>query len=191
MTKAEKEKMRVALARDVIRTIRGSRTIEIQDGAYIEGGLAYRIEEQIECKNGSKDARTVIKRFMRQGESCSVCAKGALLIAHVLRNDKMSLRKFHKLGRSMGACTVVKKNYPRGIGFTARQLDEIEGLFEGGVLGAARDHFTSEQLDIVRDWYGKRMSWTGYREPDIYDPGLRLIAIMKLVIKNKGKKILL
>ena len=193
--KQSKAEQRVTLARDVIRQIQG--WLEVEAGAYITGDLFYTITDQVELENGGKqDARKVLKKLRREGEPCTVCAKGALLIAHVLRNDKMKLERFQKLADGLLACSSPGSGtYPRGIAFTAKQLDEIEGLFEGGIVGEeTKRFFTSEEEQAVKDWYGYQdpcTPWSGFLIPRIESDHERLIAIMRLVIKNKGKKILL
>src|SRR5215813_1413937 len=99
--KLSKAEMRVTLAKDVIRTIKYNQSVVVTEGQYLGGSLGRSIEDMIdEDLDGSiekQDARDVIKRLLKDGAICSICAKGALLLSHVLRNDKMTLGRFNTL----------------------------------------------------------------------------------------------
>lgn len=183
--------MRVTLAKDVIRTIKTNNAVSVEQGSYIDGRLSEVLNDMVELEDkGRTDARKVLKRL--KGTPCIICAKGALLLTHVLRNDKMNLQRFVDLAADMNGCSDLRAGtYPAGIAFTRRQLDEIEGLFEGQVIGReAAAAFTETQHQTIRNWYSEGADIYGYREPKL-DHDERLIAIMKLVVKSKGKKILL
>ena len=191
---------RVQLAKDVIKHVSSyDNQIEVSAGSYIEGNLAYVIAQKLDYGNDDdvpesdddvpeSDAREFLKATLPK-TPCDVCAKGALLISHVLRNDKMSLKRFYELSHNMSSCTLSgtdtlcgRETYPKGIAFTPKQLDEIEALFEGDVVGRARDSFTDLQLSEMRNWH---------IDNNTYDSLDLLVRIMKLVIKNKGAKVLL
>jgi hypothetical protein len=168
-TKAEK--MRVALAKDVQLQLK-SRAFRVETGNYCSG-TAYDTVYNLGDTKPDGDVRNLVGSKLTK---CTVCAKGALLIAHVLRNDKITVDEFIDF-----ADGGLKEDNPVD-SFTDKQWAEIEILFEGesighyDILGERNVEFLIEYNNLVLD---------------DYDEKNRLRQIMQLIIDSAGKRVLL
>lgn len=166
-----KPEMRVALARDVIKQLKTKQLVATH-GGYVTGPLKNKANRKNWADDSSDDLnmRDLIKGEFKE-DSCYVCAKGALFLAHILRNDKVTLNQF------LNAQFVPSKTNPLVPAFTPRQLEEIECLYEGFT------YLDGTNAALVKvEAANKQIKGRGQE---------RLIAIMKLIIRNKGKKIVL
>jgi len=191
----KRTEMRVALARDVLKQIKASR-LRVVSGRYVDGPLQTALKRKLNSAAPDMwspvpdevcnlDARDLIKGEFK-GKPCSTCAKGALFVAHVLRNDKVTLERFVNVELQHLTSTVENEGEENPIpAFTPRQLDEIEMLFESQSFFNAHhdgETWTRNQLNKLR---GYRLKLKGKAAR------VRLETIMKLIIRNKGRKIVL
>ncbi len=169
-TKAEK--MRVLLAQDVQAQLRKRGGFRVETGSYIDGAL-YDKACAISEDQGDKDARTVLKGELTK---CTVCAKGALFIAHIIRNDKVTVDELIEASDgSLSDETLVDA-------FTNQQWAEIEALFED-----AGEYYNRAELGDTNFEFLKEYAQILLSEDD----KTRLSQIMQLIIDSNGKRVLL
>jgi hypothetical protein len=168
LDKIPKAEARVLIAKDVIKQLKAKK-LRALSGTYVRvrqnrGGKLFR-DQDVE---DGLDVRDVLRQRAKQ---CDVCAKGAILIATIMKFDNMpvmpeflSSDAFDVLG--MVACG----NRYDGF-FSQGQLDQIERAFENPELD---DCVTLNPL-MVKYPRGKR---DGDHN--------RLIAIMENIIDNGG-----
>lgn len=169
LTRAEK---RVMIARDVIAALR-AKALDAKEGSYVYIDTTRTTERYW----GGTYETNVYNKFLKdsdQSESfqkllpslpdCKVCAKGAIFVCAVARQNKVETAKADDVREFEGEA--LSENL-RGI-FSARQLDLIEAEFEREDM----------QFTLGPGW-----------EPvmkEREDPTERMIAIMKNIIRNKG-----
>lgn len=159
MTASEK---RVALAEDVIKHVRAEFMI-VESGTY--AAMDYyksRGHEELGAREFLKENKN----------SCTVCAKGALMCANILERNECSVGDF-----DAGNLTI--KSRLRGI-FGSGQLDLIECCFEQSVQ---YDEANILWTETGRSKLAERAIKMGGRYTT--DKG-RLVGIMKNIIKNNG-----
>ena len=183
MTKTEQ---RVALAKDVIKQLT-KKELRAVKGEYVSGPLSKAarqlndISEYSESGfiylNENLDMRDLINNQLK-AKTCTVCVKGALFLAHILRNDKVTLDEF--INVELGNLRDKEASCPIPA-FTPRQLDEIEMLYES-------DGFFRGRVINWSDNDIKKFKTIRKRLPS--KPDERLKAIMRRIIKNKGRSII-
>lgn len=152
MTAAQK---RVAIARDVIKQLKIKLTSACH--LYFWG----EIDDIIGGANPLSDVRELIKKSNVKENLCEVCAKGALVIAHILRFNGVNVSDFRRAENRIGNESPIPY-------FSDRQFNLIEALYEGN--GVDDDS-----------------SWRKfYRRIDCLFDEERIIAIMKEIIRRKG-----
>lgn len=146
---------RVAIMEDVLALTRDNKGIQIQTGSYCE----------VDSDESSVDLQTVVNT---KPSSCTVCAMGAIFLAHAHLFDQVQLHnKYGNLGAGDSTIIEALKGY-----FSEDQLRLIELAFEGYSVDDFEDH--------TMEPYGQK--WK-----DQYDsPRLRVRAIAQNVIRNKG-----
>lgn len=162
LTDAQK---RVAIAKDALLWLESS-PVKIQGGSY----LTFSRKSVPDSASGKDyDARTLIE----QGESCSCCAMGMLLYAHIRRLDQVSVYVGPGDACGFGDSTVKSAaNY-----FPIEHLRLIECAFEGFFV------HKEAGLDIPKGLksYGRQWNAAFPRQKR-----KRLAAILKNIIRNKG-----
>jgi len=159
--KLNKAGKRVAIAKDVIKSL-SEKIIKANSGNYISNAR-WGLEEDDQ-----------IQGTILGGETCNVCAMGAILISKArLCNDvKFSdIQSTTKKARKGGLIVYNLKGL-----FSVKQLRLIEVAFEGSVYeeGCNLSQKNIDKAKLIYDKY--------YFE----DEEINLIAIMKNIIKNNG-----
>lgn len=171
---------RVVIAKDVIELI-AVKVARVRRGTY----LSLIIDDAV-------DGRQLIGEQLnghlnKEEVRCEVCAKGALLLSHINRNNnyRISPNFFGDIRSDELNSQNAVMSRLSGI-FYERQLNAIETAFEKGVVildsdlvcGKTADGFFKE-TDFAKDCiaFGKKYK----------DDKRRLIGIMNNVIKNKGQ----
>lgn len=158
-TAEAKRKMRVRIAKDVLELLKQRKFI-VSPGIYLD-------TKMIVPKSWLKKATQVGKKLLTK--PCTVCAMGALFVAEVVRNDKLNFAQlnnsnFIEEGRPLTVGRAVMDDRLRRF-FTERDLQDIEGYFEGW----------GYQDRTVNFWI---KSYPDARQ--------RLRAIMRNIIRNEG-----
>jgi len=187
----KRTEQRVALAKDVLKQI-ASKQYTIMHGEYIGGALhneaveldsrrAFNTQYRYTQPKKEQDMRDLLEGDLK-GAGCKVCSKGALFMAHILRNDRVTLSEFVNVSLGYIQQSVKKDGRKNPIpAFTPRQLDEIEVLFEGKSFIDGNAFSTSEGLKLK----------AALKKLFRLSPENRLAAIMRRIIRNKGTKVVL
>lgn len=155
MTPSEK---RVTLAKDVISQLKKNK-LSAQSGIYVDLLLDNKVE----------DSEQLNKVLKKQG-TCEVCAKGALFISHIMRNNHFTIGDYYSCHKTTYNEKIKKRLDSL---FSLSQLELIEKAFEGETHD--NDLKDNDLIDLANEFY------------DYYeDDKERLIAIMNNIIKNKG-----
>lgn len=154
MTPSEK---RVTLAKDVISQLKKEK-LNACSGTYL-------MIDNLDNVEVNEQLNKVLKK---QG-TCEVCAKGALFISHIMRNNHFTIADYHSFSKTDNE----KIKERLGSLFSLPQLELIEKAFEGeNVDNDLKDGTLIDLADEFHDNYK--------------DDTERLIAIMQNIIKNKG-----
>jgi hypothetical protein len=164
MKQTKKEKLRVQIARDVLKHL-NTRGVKVKTGQYVDGPVYEAMYERSCDLELDQDAQ----KLLRKVKPCTICAKGAILIAHVLRNDKMNALSFQNW-----ADGDLKDGDPTGA-FPSNMWRAIETLFE-------RDDDVG--LRSVAEY--RLIDWAAAHLPS--NDKKRLRAIMNRIIKTKGNE---
>lgn len=151
----DKAKARVLIAKDVIAQL---------DARKLEAGGFY----QIICHgiDRNADAKSHLPA------KCRVCAKGAVLLAHIERFNSVTVGEALNANHETAAA---KATY-----FSVKQLDEIEAAFEGGFIGDAPSPTAEKTAYRWATRYPHVLASDHFHRND------RLRAIMSNIIRNKG-----
>lgn len=141
-------KKRVAIAKDALKQIK-LRNFIVETGTYCDVDI-------------KKDLSGNLKKIL-QTEQCTVCAKGALFAADILKRGNYNFNDNNALPLWFSAKESQTTERLKGI-FSTKQLDLMEIAFEGYYEDEAAYNFFSKYKDNEE----------------------RLIAILENVIKNEG-----
>lgn len=161
----------VAVAEDVIKTIRAENNIQIRKGSYFGGRFKLDVVDE------NAELQHLLPEIERQG--CSVCARGAAFLSHVRLFDNF------KASRVLGRTDDHDFNYDAGCGwhttentlqdtFSEQTRNLIECAFE-----MSRNHRYGVSLELAQGAVE-----FGVRFPKDDE---RLVAIMENVIANDGE----
>lgn len=164
LTKAEK---RVRIAKDALAQIR-TKKVEVQSGTYCD-------IFSNKLKEGSQ-LNKILPTL--EADSCTVCAKGALFLAHVDRFNKLKIEDNGAF--SANNSQIIDRL--KGI-FSIGQLDTIEAAFEMGVTQDAEHILWDHSTAVEETELAKRAIAFGEEYSDDLD---RLVAILENIIENKG-----
>jgi hypothetical protein len=165
---------RVLIAKDVITLLRGPNPKLVAETGHI---FNFSTSDALENPD-EKDAQ----KFFKGAKQCVVCAKGAILVASILRFDHV------KMAKLTDGCDdtyyIYESDYLSKLGslngvFRPRMLAEIEWLFEDDEVDDCCGYFTCDE--------GHRLAHKCAMLPADEKP--RLIAIMRLLVENKGEKV--
>lgn len=185
-TKAEK---RVLIAADVIDQIKTKR-LKARSLAWIIPESLDRFQASFEAERINSSAvygadASVQQLFLsKKMEPCNCCALGGLFMSCTLYNNKTTVRELDAARLDLGS-RIFDPGVPRPSNglttfFSAQQLQLIELAFEGGYGffdDTDTDTYTYDDvLDKAHDFYLAHE-----------DDEKRLLAIMRNIIKNKGK----
>lgn len=154
MTDSEK---RVTLAKDVISQLKKNK-LNACSGTYL----------MIINLDNVEDNEQLNKVLKKQG-TCEVCAKGALFISHIMRNNHFTVGDYYSCRKNDNE--KIKERLDSL--FSLSQLELIEKAFEG----ESHDNELKDStlIDLANEFHY-------YYEDDEE----RLIAIMNNIIENKG-----
>lgn len=160
MTEAER---RVEIAKDVKESIQAGEYGKIATNHYVYG-----------CFESSGKMCPTRQDIQAIKQSCSMCARGALLISRVAKFNKLS---FHDLSARNGKAWTDEEETTEGLkgAFTERQLKSIEQAFEGWDSDGTR-------LEGVRDEDDPHVVFHN-SHPNAED---RLLAIVQNIIDHDG-----
>lgn len=167
-SRMSKKAKRVAIAKDVLKHIKA--------GSLVPNRGAYFISNEVrEAQMEIPYEETVELQGLLQGKTCEVCAKGAIFIADIIKNDDFAVNYWIDIDDGDMMCNRLEGIFERG------QLDLIECAFEGGIISdetnILRSHLENTPLaDKAEKFFNK---YNG-------DPEKVLTAIMKNIIKNDG-----
>jgi hypothetical protein len=157
------ERKRVAIAKDVIRSIELDKIITPNSGIYFDNRYFNRIYYYDETSDF--EIRDIL---LENTPECTACAIGSMFLCTVLRDDNLSVKEFN---------TTHEQNF-RGIirrFFDEAQLDLIECAFERSPRYCTKLSNLDDDVQKAVN-FGKK--YTKDRN--------RLIAIMKNIIRNNG-----
>jgi hypothetical protein len=158
------EKQRVAIAKDVIRSIGSEDTITPKPGTYLDN---WNFDEA-RFYYSDKYNMEIRDILLQDLPECSACAIGSMFVCAILRDDDLTLYKFReKHGEDYRV--KLRKFFSQG------QLDLIECAFETS-YGYNRLGRTGK---IVSQAVKFGMKYDNDRE--------RMLAIMKNIVTNKGE----
>lgn len=152
---------RVLVAKDVIAQLKTGKLIATT-GKLVEVATKRGVElfRESDVANGL-DVRDVLEK---RAKSCTVCAKGAILIATIMRFDRLPISPGME---AYGLDSMARGTSYKSV-FSSGAMENIEDAFEGFA---------------VWGWGIDGTPW-----PRKYpDPRDRLIAIMENVVRNKGR----
>jgi hypothetical protein len=174
---------RILIANDVIQQIR-AKTLIARRGYY---NVDPDSVSDVKFGLGDNDD---IQNAVCKLKECTVCAKGALLIAQIKRFDKVTLGHFAKACSFYG-CESASSPLTRL--FTPRQMAEMEYIFEGEHHSWNTSLKSHEyvKLNAFKEELCQRFTqgvnlYDGYGNADDV-----LIAIMEKIIDNDGRRIVL
>jgi hypothetical protein len=159
---------RVAIAKDVIRSVLEDKTIKPQAGVYFEsnsldGTLNNMRYEEID--ESSIEFRDV---FLKKLHECTACAVGSMFVCSMLRDDNLTITEFRE---SFDNKHVLRRFFSSG------QIYLIESAFERDNMHWCNEDWELEQDNIYAAIkFGER--YTNDKK--------RLIAIMQNIIDNNG-----
>jgi len=167
LTKAEK---RVAIAKDVLKYV-GKGKFEARGGVYYR---AIELSNEFDSLSGyDSDKPVELQKILQKATSCTVCAKGALLFADILKKNECKMSEF-ELGDKEEQNFIAERLTKD---WTIKQLGLIESAFEENGQYAIEVGYSAKMADRVEQ----------YREDKrVDDDESALISIMKNIIKNKG-----
>lgn len=169
MTPSQK---RVAIAKDVIKHLRSEKINTTFDHRKIYAGNGY-LAIPIEEAPRKNDVGRQWQSVLRGVETCSVCAKGAVFVATMLRFNNCKVdRPLAGEDRNGQIGSSEMTRHLRGY-FSKQQLDLIESAYEACAVNDTR-----AEDDAVA--FGQQFAST------LADRSDRLIAIMQNIIKNNG-----
>lgn len=156
---------RVALAKDVLEQIKAKR-YSPTSGVYVEVNATEAAEE---FGLSNLDDLEANKALLTGMASCTVCAKGALFMSHVMKTNDCTIDQANNSDDSDSIGDRLDDIFDRD------QLDLIESAFE-------RDSNHCSGTDNSDDLVDKAVDF-GYKYSN---SDKRLIGIMNNIIKNKG-----
>jgi len=180
--KLTKSQRRIIVIKDALAQIRSNKLIPRR------GVVVDFLDRSIFDRERRIDAKPLIEElFKTQVEICNTCARGALLISTIHKENNFQLCDF-EIG---GAFDPDSKTDTRLLElFSERQLAMIEEAFEYGTFEDDQDlegsiyhynqltdefHFTQEELRMLHEFHEQYLS-----------DEERLIAILKNMLKNRG-----
>lgn len=171
-SKMSKANQRVAIAKDVIMTIKAKK-IKISQGSYVTND---ELSEEI----GNYEKPVELQKLLAKvDEPCEVCAKGAMFICDIMRRNDFKVSDNTNIEDERIISKRLSQYFPQ------QQLDLIECAFEEGVQ---QDY--TKTLSIRNDdgnWIYSEIAKEAMEFGERYKRSEdRLIAIMKNIIKNNG-----
>lgn len=181
---ATKKERRLAILKDAVAQIK-AKTYDATPGAVVEGGIQDLIEEIKDLSADTKeilgignDAKSIVLKFIKNQKGlgeCEVCARGALLLSTVAKENKFEIDELAAVCADGGS---YYENSDADMRLTAlfppTQLMMMETAFEG----CHNLHHLGEELHD---------KCVAYHDDAPYDPNKRLIAIFMNAIKNGGE----
>jgi len=141
MTPKQRMKMRVSIAKDVLKMIAADK-IEPTHGTYLDG---------VGVGSFSKTSRAQLDAKLKRAK-CEVCALGSLFVAEVIKNDKLTCGIFAQASDLDRQGAMRERLAPF---FTVEELESIEGAFEGRDYGdkpcGATDTLTKIMNIIIKN----------------------------------------
>lgn len=158
-----KNKQRVAIARDVIASLR--------KGLYKAEAGTYLLMEDT-TKSGNEYVRTSIVNLEKEGVVCEVCAIGSMFVSSIKKTGAKAMTDSdNKMIRSLSYV------------YTKKELRTLEMCFEGSDINATFEDCDEDDKDfqLSKDAKSFYKENGGYRQDE-----RRLMAIMENIIENKG-----
>lgn len=167
-SRMSKKAKRIAIAKDVLKHIKAGALIPTS-GWYFKSSEVRDVQREIPF------TETRELQELLQGKTCQVCAKGALFISDILKNDDFQVGTYTDIDEGGIMCDRLEGIFERG------QLDLIECAFEGGTVTDATgilsdDNGNTPLADKAEKFHDKNND----------DSEKILTAIMKNIIKNDG-----
>ncbi len=178
MTNKKRKESRIAVIKDAIKWIRTG-FLRPEEGHVIDVSVLDVPDKKVELQ-------PILKNFFKKKtkdassfKSCSVCARGALLLSTVARSNDYCVNLDLVVSKTGGYNHTKKSKAKSTIDrrleqiFDGEQLALIECAFEKGMNAEV---LSDEQYGKARDF--------GYQYP--YSDNDRLLAIFKNILKNDG-----
>lgn len=174
LSEAKKRQLRVQIARDVIEQIISGATVPIRGVVIRDWSLgANLINESLRVIPTCSAIQNSAKRL----KNCGVCAKGAVLLAHIKRHDSVSASELVSAmtdNDTVGDVKSLARIFPK------KMLAEMETLFEQRGFDGNRKLLGGDELDgLVGE------STMHYSK----SPAARLMEIMLNLISSGGKSV--
>jgi len=173
----EQRKKAISLAKDVLVRVIPSKKFEATQGVYVRvKGLSANFENS---------AQNLFKELAKESEklenvNCKICAIGSMIVADVIKNNKLTISKMERIGVDSEIGNIQKKIGPLN-------ANCIEGAFEDGVCtvyeSALPEKYNSEEWEEKANRIAEKAGYHFKRDPK---PKQRLISIFTNVIRNNG-----
>jgi hypothetical protein len=195
MTKTKKKKLtkverRIAVVKDAIKQIK------LNKYAAKAGEVVSPLGELHTLAHEDIPAQEVLKNLLKRKDGvpiCKVCARGALLVSTIHKENDFILSDFNNCDMSYGEDGMTDKRLEKL--FSGRQLALIEQAFEEG-----NEHFWDSTIgDPENEEYYKRYALnsghlsekeikkcTIFHDKKFNNDTDRLLGIFKNIVKNKG-----
>lgn len=165
MNAAEKKELRIAIAKDVLKRLRGKKLIPLQ-GTYVRP--ANRVFDLFDDEDSQQSQAQ--KHLDKLTDGCRVCALGAMFCSYVALKNKAKVFEF------LNSDSFYDVEYRLKQAFSYSQLELIEGAFEGTWIQRESQLENADEIMAFVDKYAC--------------PRERMRAIMKNIIKNDGTFVL-
>lgn len=156
MTKKEK---RIAVITDALKWIK-RKSVNVRTSF---GYLIY--DNDLPSEFVGRSLQGELRKLITASKPCSVCAKGALFLAHVDRFNKVTINSDSQIMNEDPICEPLLKE------FSSEQLDLVEACFED-LLNSAKGRLLRNPFD------------------QYHNPQKRLEMILKSMLENDGELIL-
>lgn len=161
------EQRRIAVIKDAIKQVKqGKYTVLAQNG-YVRFTQEFKGQGACEL---NVQAKPLISGNKLDIDACEVCAKGALLVSQVRRENVLTLKQLENAGARNGRLDAL---------FSKTNLDNVEAYFEGAYFEGSN---TTKSFKVQKN----AVSPTEFHEQNEDDRG-RLLIILENMLANKGK----
>lgn len=156
------EQRRIAIIKDAIKQVKQGKYIVMAQNGYVRFVQEFKGQEACEL---NVQAKPLISGNKLDQDACEVCAKGALLVSQVRRENVLTLKQLENAGPRNGRLDAL---------FSKTNLDNVEAYFEGSNM--------TKSFKVQKN----AVSPTEFHEQNEDDRD-RLLIILENMLANKGK----
>lgn len=192
--KKTKQQRRIEILKDAISQIKANK-IRANAGQVVS--LSYDLTNLDTSSNGNTEAKPILEKFFKDKElknPCDACARGALLLCTVHKENDFILSDFSEVSGKFGEDNITDQRLLRL--FSKTQLALMENAFEctdyitdyihddinEGFYDSWEENYSINYEILTKSQMRKSLEFGGKYE----DENKRLIAIFRNAIKNGG-----